>query len=105
MKLNVRTDGYEGFKSRALERAKKLDSGDRIAASRTITFESPLDIFQVLTAERIRLCIIARTKPYSVTGLALALKRDPKSVRRDVATLENTESYGLARRSILATAA
>jgi predicted transcriptional regulator len=31
---------------------------------------------------------VARTKPYSVTALAKKLKRDPKSVRRDVQKLE-----------------
>lgn len=94
MKLTVRSDGFEGFKKRAMERARRLDRGEKIASSRTITFESPLDIFQVLTAERMRLCIVARTKPYSVTGLATALKRDPKSVRRDVLKLEK---YGVLR--------
>lgn len=94
MKLTVRTDGLEGFKQRAMERARKLDRGDKIVASRTITFESPMDMIEVLTAERMRLCIVARTGSYSVTGLATALKRDPKSVRRDVTVLEK---YGVLR--------
>ena len=46
-----------------------------------------MDIFQVLTVERVRLCLMARSKPHSVTELAAALKRDPKSVRRDVSKL------------------
>ena len=94
MKLTVHSDGYEGFKKRSMERARKMDRGEKIAPSRTITFESPMDIFQVLTPERVRLCIVARTKPYSVTGLATVLKRDPKSVRRDVLKLEK---YGVLR--------
>jgi len=48
----------------------------------------------VLTAERMRLCQVARTKAFSVSGLARALKRDPKSVRRDVQKLE---SFGVLR--------
>ena len=92
MKLKIHTDGYEGFKKRSLERAAKIDRGEKIAASKSITFESPLDIFEVLTAERIRLCMLARTKPHSISGLATALKRDPKSVRRDVIKLEK---YGV----------
>ena len=94
MKTTIRTDGYEGWAKRARARAQKMDRGEKIAASRTITFESPMDIFEVLTPERVRLCMVARTKPYSVTGLAMELKRDPKSVRRDVLKLEK---YGVLR--------
>jgi predicted transcriptional regulator len=94
MNLKIHSDGYEGFKKRSMERARKLDHGEKIAASKSITFESPMDIFEVLTPERVRLCMVARTKAYSVTGLATALKRDPKSVRRDVLKLEK---YGVLR--------
>ncbi|MGI8772032.1 MAG: hypothetical protein ACR2JE_11405 [Acidobacteriaceae bacterium] len=54
----------------------------------TITFETPLAMLDVLTAERIRLCEVARKQPFSITALATALKRDPKSVRRDILKLE-----------------
>src|SRR5947209_5079208 len=88
MRLTVRTDGFEGYRKRALARARKLDRRERIEREVSITFESPLDMLEVLTAERMRLCEVARTKPLSVSGLARELKRDPKSVRRDVAKLE-----------------
>ncbi len=88
MKLTIRTDGFEGHKRRSLARARKLDRGERIEPERTITFESPLDMLEVLTVERVRLCEVARTQPFSISGLATALKRDPKSVRRDVLKLE-----------------
>ena len=94
MKLTVRTDGFEGWAKRSRARWKKMDSGERIEPSFGITFESPLDMLQVLTAERMRLCQVARTKAFSVSGLARALKRDPKSVRRDVQKLE---SFGVLR--------
>jgi predicted transcriptional regulator len=94
MKTTIHTDGFEGWAKRAKATAKKLDRGERVAASRTFTFESPLDMLKVLTAERMRLCIVAREKPYSVTALATALKRDPKSVRRDVSELQK---YGVLR--------
>lgn len=51
-------------------------------------------MFEVLTAERVRMMEVARTRSYSVSGLAKRLKRDPKSVRRDVATLEQ---YGVVQ--------
>ncbi|HEU5340217.1 hypothetical protein [Edaphobacter sp.] len=44
--------------------------------------------------QRMRVVEVARTKPDSVTPLAKKLKRDPKSVRRDVAKLEQ---YGVVR--------
>ena len=87
MKLTIRTDGFEGARKRSLERAAKIDRGERIARSRTITFESPLEMLEVLTAERMRLFEVAKTQAFSVTGLAAALGRDPKSVRRDVLKL------------------
>jgi predicted transcriptional regulator len=88
MNFTIHTDGFEGFSERSLERAKKMDRGERIEPSFGITFESPMQMFEVLTAARVRMVEVARTKPYSVTGLAKKLKRDPKSVRRDVQKLE-----------------
>ena len=87
MKLTVRTDGFEGWAKRARVRAKKMDRGERLVAERTINFESPLEMLRVLTTERMRLLEATRTQAFSVTGLAAALGRDPKSVRRDVLKL------------------
>jgi predicted transcriptional regulator len=88
MKLSVHTDGFEGFSKRAVARAQKLDAGERVKAEVSITFESALEMLQVLTPQRIRLIEMARTQPHTVTALALALDRDPKAVRRDIAKLE-----------------
>ena len=71
-----------------------MDRGERIEPSRSLTFESPLQMLEVLTVQRLRVVEVARTKPYSVTALAKKLRRDPKSVRRDVAKLEQ---YGVVR--------
>ena len=88
MKLKINTDGFEGYAKRALERARKLDQREAIKPEITITFEDPLAMVEVLTAERLRLVQKVRTKSSSITALAAALKRDPKSVRRDVLKLE-----------------
>jgi predicted transcriptional regulator len=88
MKITVRSDGFEGYKKRALARAAKLARLERVRPEITITFDNPLEMLEVLTAERIRLCETARQQPYSITALAAELKRDPKSVRRDVLKLE-----------------
>lgn len=57
----------------------------------TITFDDPLKMAEVLTAERIRLCRITRTGTYSVSDLARKISRDVKAVRRDVEKLEHFE--------------
>jgi predicted transcriptional regulator len=94
MSLTIHTDGFEGFKRRSLDRARKITRGERIEPSVSFTFESPLQMLEVMTAQRLRVVEVARTKPYSVTALAKKLRRDPKSVRRDVAKLEK---YGMVR--------
>ncbi|WP_213803971.1 hypothetical protein [Granulicella sp. dw_53] len=87
MKLTIRADGFEGWAKRARVRAKKLDRGERLAPEMTINFGSAMEMLEVLTVERMRLLETTRMQAFSVTGLAAALKRDPKSVRRDVAKL------------------
>jgi predicted transcriptional regulator len=88
MKVVVRSDGFDAYKTRALARSKKLARREVIAPEATVTFESPLAMLEVLTAERIRLCKVARKQNLSISALASALKRDSKSVRRDVIALE-----------------
>ena len=88
MRLKINTDVFEGYARRAMNRAKKLDRGETIKPEITITFEDPLAMIEILTAERLRLVQKVRTKSASISALAAALKRDPKSVRRDVLKLE-----------------
>lgn len=88
MKLNIKTDGFEGYAKRAVARARKLDRRERIKPEVIITFENPLKMLEVLTVERIRLVQTVRTKSSSISALAARLGRDPKSVRRDVLKLE-----------------
>lgn len=87
MKLTIHSDGFEGYAKRALVRAGKLDRHEPIKPEITITFENPLAMVEVLTAERLRLFQEVKTKASSISALAVALKRDPKSVRRDVVKL------------------
>ena len=94
MKLLLRCEPLEASMERARLRAERLSCGERIKSARSINFERLEDLLQVLTAERLRLMEVVRTGTFSMTELALQLKRDPKSVRRDVSTLAN---YGLIR--------
>ena len=70
MKITVRSDGFEGYKKRALTRAAKLARREPIRPEMTITFDNPLTMLEVLTAERIRLCETARRKALSISALA-----------------------------------
>ncbi len=88
MKMRINTDGFEGYAKRAAARARKLDRLEPIKPEIAITFDNPLAMLEVLTAERIRLVQKVRMKSSSISALAAALGRDPKSVRRDVLKLE-----------------
>jgi len=88
MRLVVNSDGLAGYEKRALKRARKLDHGELVRPEIHIVFEDPLAMVEVLTAERLRLVNKVRRKSASISALAAALKRDPKSVRRDVLKLE-----------------
>jgi predicted transcriptional regulator len=88
MKVTIRTDGFEAYTKRALARARKLDRKIPIKAELTVTFEDPLAMAEVLTAERLRLLKQLQARPLTMSALAATLNRDTRSVRRDVAKLE-----------------
>jgi predicted transcriptional regulator len=88
MRLTIHTDGFEGFRRRSLELARKMDRGEKIQPEKSITFENPIEMAKVLTPERIRLYQTVKRKEISVTNLANGLKRDRASVSRDVRLLE-----------------
>ena len=83
------------YVERSINRAKKLDRGERIEPELRVTFQDPADLLRVLSVERIRVLrsIRGKTKP-TISGLAVILKRDRKAVSRDVKLLE---SLGLLR--------
>jgi len=78
MKITVRSDGFEGYKKRALARPQKL-AARAGSPEVTITFDNPLAMLEVLTAERIRLCETARRQAFSISALAAELNRDPRA--------------------------
>jgi predicted transcriptional regulator len=88
MQLTIHTDGLEGFRRRSLERARKMDRGEKLRPEKSITFENPIEMAKVLTPERIRLYQVVKQRETSVTDLAQGLKRDRSSVSRDVRLLE-----------------
>jgi len=95
-KVTIGTGDAEGFFDRVRGHAVKLDRGETIPAEITITFEDPLELLNVLTAERVRLLRRAKTGSQPIAELASGLKRDVRAVSRDVVRLEKA---GLLRTS------
>ena len=88
IKVRVTSDGVKGFFDRAREHARKLDRGEELAPEIVVSFEDPVDMMRVLSAERIRLLRAARERTTPVSELAAGLKRDIRAVGRDVDLLE-----------------
>jgi predicted transcriptional regulator len=88
MKTKVFFDGFEGHVRRSLERAKRMEKGERLTAERIITFEDPLLMVECLTVQRIRICQVVRKKRLSISALAEELGRNRGSVTRDVNKLK-----------------
>jgi predicted transcriptional regulator len=84
LKTKLFSDGFDGHVRRSLERAKRMENGERLEAQRIITFENPLHLLECITAQRIRLCQVARKKRLSISALAAELGRNRESVTRDV---------------------
>jgi predicted transcriptional regulator len=94
-RVTVSSGMVEAFIGRSLERARKMDRGEKLPSEITMTFEDPSDLVRVLSAERVRVLHAVRTKPAAVSELAATLRRDRKAVKRDVSLLE---SFGLVSR-------
>jgi predicted transcriptional regulator len=95
-KVTIATGTAEGFFNRVRSHAAKLDRGEIIPAEITITFEDPLELLNVLTAERVRLLRWTKAGSQPIAELASGLKRDVRAVSRDVLRLEKV---GLLRTS------
>ena len=95
-KVTITTGTADEFFERVRAHAAKLDRGESISPGITITFEDPLEMLEVLTAERVRLLRRAKKGAAPVADLASALRRDVRAVSRDVDRLERA---GLLRTS------
>ena len=87
--VRVSSGSVKDFFKRSHERAVKLDKKEKLPANLRITFEDPADLMRALSAQRVRMLQVVRRKPRpTVTKLSAILKRDRKSVIRDVVVLE-----------------
>lgn len=90
------TSSTSEFFDRLRGHAEKLDRGESLHAEITISFEDPMELLNVLTAERVRLLRRAKAGSLPISDLASGLKRDVRAVSRDVVLLEKA---GLLRTS------
>ena len=94
MKVKVFTDGFDGHVRRSLDRARRREMGERLESEKVITFGDPMMMFELMTAQRMRLFQTARKKKLSISALAEELGRNRGSVTRDVNKLKQ---FGLIR--------
>jgi predicted transcriptional regulator len=92
--LKMSAGTVEAFFERSLNRARKLDRGERLPTEMRLTFEDPADLLRVLTTQRVRVLDAVRKKPAPVSELALVLKRDRTAVKRDIRILT---AFGLVK--------
>jgi predicted transcriptional regulator len=87
-KVRLRTGSTDEFFGRLRDRAKRLDRGESLPSGITISFEDPMELLKVLSAERVRLLRSVKAGSQQVSALATGLKRDVRAVSRDVSLLE-----------------
>ena len=67
--------------------ARLADAGKLMTEEKTISFEDPADLLQVLTTARLAIMRVVLERPRSITEVAGCLGRDRSAVKRDVALL------------------
>ena len=92
VKVGVGT--VEEFFERSLNRARKLDRGERLTPEMRLTFEDPADLIRATTLKRVEIIHTVRKHSAAVSELARLLHRDRAAVDRDVKVLE---SLGLVK--------
>src|SRR5579872_2784938 len=73
-RVTVSFGTVEAFVGRSLERARKMDRGEKLPSEISMTFEDPADLVRVLSAERVRVIHAVREKPAPVSELATTLR-------------------------------
>ena len=92
VKVGVGT--VEEFFERSLNRARKLDRGERLTPELRLTFEDPADLIRATTLKRVEIIHTVRKHSAAVSEIAILLHRDRAAVDRDVKVLE---SLGLVK--------
>ena len=92
VKVSVGT--VEEYFERSLNRARKMDRGERLTPEMRLTFEDPADLIRATTLKRLEIIHTVRKHSAAVSEIATILHRDRAAVDRDVKVLE---SLGLVK--------
>lgn len=86
--LTIRIEGLDQFFSRARQSARKIDAGDLSPETATLSFATPAQLLDGLTANRWALvAALRRLGPSSIRALSRALERDYRGVHADTMKL------------------
>jgi predicted transcriptional regulator len=94
--VKIKTGSASEFFDRVRGHAEKLDRGESLPAESTTAFEDPMELLNVLTAERVRLLRRAKAGSLPISDLASGLKRDVRAVSRDVVVWRRQACCALA---------
>jgi predicted transcriptional regulator len=84
----ITTGDENDFFKRGRQWARLADQGQKLANTRTISFEDPVELAKLISSTRLALLRAVKEQPGSITALALRLHRDRSAVKRDVDELE-----------------
>lgn len=85
--LTIKTGTEEDFFARGRDVAQRADHSEVLPEYKTLSFEDPEDVLQLLTPARLALFRAVKEGPGSITSLAMRLHRDRSAVKRDVDAL------------------
>jgi predicted transcriptional regulator len=90
--VKLLVESFDDFRRGAIEKARRLDSGDRSPSPAHFSWESGEELLKVITPNRWRLVTtLKRSGPTSIRALAKLLDRDYRGVHADVAALLEAE--------------
>jgi predicted transcriptional regulator len=97
--ISFRSDGLDGFRRRVLDHARMLDCGDPLPSETTVSFESPQEMFRVLSPRRILLLqTLTSSGGQPVDLLAESLGRNRLAIARDLGILRKFGAVEIVKR-------
>jgi len=83
----IRVSAEEEFFKSGKRIARLADTGKLSGEEKTVSFEDPADLLQMLTTARLAILRVVLEEPRSITEVAECLGRDRSAVKRDITSL------------------
>ncbi len=99
-KMSFHSDGFEGFRRRAMENAKAADGGKQFPSQASSTFRSSAELRRVLSPRRILIlqCLAAHG-PQPFDSLRETLGCETAALKRDLSLLRRVGALSIKRRT------